>query len=296
MKKIVIAGATGFVGSGIVNELLTQGYEITALVRNRSDAYAENDAYREHECDLFDPGSYASEMTGAYAVINSIGIIQEKPSKNVTFERIHTKLNQQLLHAAKESGAGRYILISALGVRPDGVSRYQTSKWAAEQEIISSGLDYGIFRPSFVLGEGSGFLQEIAPVVKFPLVPVFGDGEYRFQPVHRSVLAKAVAALLGSESSWNRVYEVRREESYSYKEILQAIGRWLGRKNVRLVHVPVWMVKLGVRLFGWLPFFPITMDQLNMLLEGNVGAGHNAVEEFDLEWYELDEALERSSL
>jgi len=265
-----------------------------ALVRKQSGAHAENSQYREHECDLFDLDTYSEAIASCSVMINAIGIIREKPSKGITFERIHTELNRSMLKAAVAKGIQSYILISALGVRKEGISRYQTSKWQAEQEIQSSGMNWGIFRPSFVLGKGSGFLAEIGPVVSLPLVPVFGDGEYRFQPVHRDVLAAAVVALLNSKNSWNQIYELRGSESYSYRDILTAIGKARGKKKVRFVSVPVWMVKLGITLFCWLPFFPITKDQLKMLLEGNVGSGTNAVEEFDIPWKSLEESLRDS--
>lgn len=293
MKKIVIAGSTGFVGTGIVSELLGQGYDVYALVRKKSEGESAT-GVREIVCDLFQPDSYASQIKGCDVFINAIGIIREKSSSGVTFERIHTELNARLIEAAKAAGIRSYVLVSALGVSPDGVSRYQTSKFAAEQELKSSGLRWAVFRPSFVLGPGSGFLKEITPVVKAPVTPVFGSGEYRFEPVHRDVLAKAMVALLAREDAWERVYELRGEESYSYLEILSEIGRSLGKKKVRFIKIPLWLVRPLVWLLGWLPFFPITMDQLNMLVQGNTGDGMNAVEEFGISWYGLEEALERS--
>jgi NADH dehydrogenase len=183
------------------------------------------------------------------------------------------------------------MLISALGVRQDGVSRYQTSKYEAECRIRESSLAWTIFRPSFVIGPGAGFVSEISPIVRFPLIPVFGRGDSRFEPIDLRMLADAVVTSIDNTAARNALFELRGENSYSWVEILREIARALGKKKARFFHVPVWFVKLMVFLFGWLPLSPISRDQLAMLLEGNTGNGRNAVEELGLDWIEFPDAI-----
>jgi uncharacterized protein YbjT (DUF2867 family) len=294
MKKVAVTGATGFVGSGLVDELLQKGYDVLALVRKKSDRHSTEPRYVELECDLFDPHSYSNALKECDLIINSVGIIRENPGRGITFEKLHTELTITLVDTAKTSGVKDFILISALGVREEGVSRYQTSKFKAEQYLMQSGLRWSIFRPSFVLGPESGFISELGFVAKLPVVPIFGDGLYNFEPVHRDILAAGVSVLLERDEGWEQILEFRGKEQYTYLEIIRGIRKKFGKDKSLFLHVPKWLVKFGIWLFGWLPFFPITMDQFKMLIEGNTGSGVNAVELLKLPWYNLEESLSRS--
>lgn len=293
MGSIFVAGASGFVGAAVVGALLDAGYRVKALAR-RADRVPlpARPGLQVIEGDALVPGPWRDEMRDCAAVINCIGIIREYPRRGITFERLHVEANARLLEVARAAGVPRYLLISAHGARPDGVSRYQTTKFRAEEELRASGLSWTIFRPSLVIGPGVGFLSQISPIVRFmPVVPLFGDGLSRYEPVDRRVLASSVAVALAHRSAPGSVYEFRGERSWTYRELLDAVGAAWGRKKVRKIALPLGFVRFMIAAFGWLPFAPITRDQLEMLVEADVGTGPDASKELGVTWIPLEESL-----
>src|SRR5438309_11549323 len=105
------------------------------------------------------PYCLAQGMAGCDAVIHLVGIIREHPSIGATFERVHTKGTINVLEAAATVGARRYVHMSALGTRVGAHSRYQRTKWAAEEAVRASPIPWTIFRPSVIYGRGAGFVS-----------------------------------------------------------------------------------------------------------------------------------------
>jgi NADH dehydrogenase len=161
--------------------------------------------------------------------------------------------------------------MSALGTRPDARSRYHQTKWAAEEAVRRSGLDWTIFRPSLIVGRGDEFVSVLARMIRLlPAVPVLGSGRYRLQPVAVEHVAEGFARALRVESSIGRTYEVGGPVAYPFVDILDQVGAAMGRGRVRRLHVPLAAVKAVTRVFQRLPLFPLTVDQLTMLEEESV--------------------------
>src|SRR5262249_26102854 len=118
------------------------------------------------------------------AVIHLVGIIME--TRGATFENAHFVSTVNVLAAAQAADVRRFVQMSALGVRADGVSGYQTTKWRAEEAVRASGIDYTILRPSIIFGPRDGFVNQMVGVMRSaPLVrPVPGNGQYRFRPIY----------------------------------------------------------------------------------------------------------------
>src|SRR6185312_1862903 len=119
-------------------------------------------------------------LQGCDAAIHLVGIIVEK-GKN-TFEAVHHIGTRNVVEAAKLAGIKRFVQMSALGVRTDGVAAYQTTKWRGEEEVRKSGIPYCILRPSLIFGPGDGFVTQMMQMMKqAPLMrPVHGDGTPKF--------------------------------------------------------------------------------------------------------------------
>jgi NADH dehydrogenase len=165
----------------------------------------------------------------------------------------------------------RFVHMSALGTRPDARSRYHRTKWAAEEAVRASGLDWTIFRPSVIFGRGDELVTMLAGMIRrLPVVPVLGDGRYRLQPIAVEQVAEGFARALRNQRSVGKMYEVAGPADYPFVEILDRIGRALGRSRVRKVHAPLGPVRVATALFQALPFFPLTRDQLVMLEEESV--------------------------
>ncbi|WP_166242140.1 NAD-dependent epimerase/dehydratase family protein [Paenibacillus turpanensis] len=270
--NIFVTGGTGFVGSAMMEALVANGHNVYALVR-KTGALAGRHNITEVCGDLLQPESYTQALEKCEAVIHLVGIIREQPAAGVTFERIHLEGTKQLAAAAKKAGISRFVHMSALGAREGAVSAYHRTKYEAERMVSGSGIPYVIFRPSVIFGPGDEFVNMLAGLVRMPLTPVIGDGNYRLQPVSlRNVASLFVKAAEGGPS--DVCYELGGPDALTYNAMLREIGEALNRK-VRLVHAPLAIMKPVIYAMDRFPFFPITRHQLTMLLEENIVRGRN---------------------
>lgn len=270
--KLFIAGGTGFVGGHLVRELLSRGHELLLLSHGPSGMPQPGVSLVTG--DVTDPSGYAAAMQGCDAAINLVGIIREFPSRGITFERLHLQATAAMLQAARQAGVSRYLQMSALGTRPDAVSRYHQTKWRAEEQVRSSGLAWTIFRPSLIFGPKDAFVNMLAANLRLsPVMPTFGDGMYRLQPIHGSDVARCFAAALETPETIGQTYELCGSDRFSYRELLDTIAAALGKSNPWKPALPLGLMRPMINALQGISAFPITTDQLQMLLEENICDG-----------------------
>ncbi|MFH1538686.1 MAG: complex I NDUFA9 subunit family protein [bacterium] len=284
MKKVLVTGATGFVGGHIVEELLGRGYEVSALVRSPEKA----GGLGKRGVELRPGGILKPEtldFSGFDAVIHLVGIIREAGEQ--TFERVHYEGTVNVVEAAKWAGVKRYVHMSALGTRPGAKSNYHKTKFKAEEHVRGSGLPFVIFRPSVIFGERGEFTKMLADFFKNPFfVPVIGSGESRMQPVSVKDVAKLFADALANEKSVNRVFELGGPKAFTFNELLDEAGRQLGKKRFKL-HMPMPVAFVIASVFEKvLAKPPLTRDQLIMLREDSVCDTSEAGEVFGIDGWE----------
>ena len=270
--KVFLAGGTGFVGGHVRRALLAKGHSIGLLVHKRSAG--SQPGLEEFEGDATLLPSFAAAIRGFDAVINLIGIIREFPQRGVTFERLHVEATRNLVSAAKTAGVRRYLQMSALGSRAGATTGYFRSKFQAEEEVRGSGLDYTIFRPSIIYGPQDDFVNKLAGLLRvLPAVPVIGDGEYLLQPISADDVARCFVDALDLPGTTGKSFELCGPDRMSYNALLDTIARAIGRKSVPKVKNPLALMRLVVPVLQHFSFFPITTDQIEMLVQGNVCDG-----------------------
>lgn len=272
MQRIFVTGATGFVGHAVVRALLTHGFLVRCLVRPGSEALLKGfESIDRVPGDVLEPDGLPPSVEGCSAIIHLVGIIREHRAAGVTFDRLHTQATANMLGVAREAGVKRYIQMSAVGTRPGAISRYHRTKWQAEEVVRASALDWTIIRPSLIFGSGDEFVSVLARMVRrLPAVPVLGAGQYQLQPIAVEQVAEGFARALRLPLTVGQTYEMAGPEPHRFVELLDQIGVALGVARVRKIHIPLGLIKAMTRAFGWLPFFPVTKDQIIMLEEGNV--------------------------
>jgi uncharacterized protein YbjT (DUF2867 family) len=270
--KIFVAGGTGFVGEHLVGALREKGHEVRLLVHRRNSQAAGGISQAEGDVTRLE--TFERAVRGSDVVINLVGIIREFPSRGITFERLHVQATANMLEATRTAGIRRYLQMSALGSRPDAVSRYHQTKFRAEELVRSSGLDFTILRPSLIYGPKDAFINMLAGQIRLaPVMPVIGSGAYRLQPIHADDVARCFALALGMSETIGGCYELCGNNRLSYVELLDAVASAMGKPAPLKPRVPLGLMKMIIPVMQRMPQFPITMDQLQMLIEENICDG-----------------------
>ncbi|MBI3016298.1 MAG: complex I NDUFA9 subunit family protein [Candidatus Tectomicrobia bacterium] len=295
MARIFVTGGTGFVGQEILRELHRQGYGLRCLVRPGSEGKLPlREGVEIIHGDLREPASLENAATGCEAVIHLVGIIREYPRQGITFKNLHVEATRQALKIARTARVSRYLHMSALGVREGAVSAYHRTKWEAEEIVRASGLTFTIFRPSVIVGPEGEFMTMISRLVRCaPVVPVIGDGRYRLQPVALETVARGFVTALRSPAAKDKTFEVAGPDPVTYNEFLDLVGKCLGKK-VRRLHQPLWLMRPLVAALEKVPFFPLTSNQLTMLLEDNTTDPDPFYRTLGLEPIPVEDAIRRA--
>jgi NADH dehydrogenase len=296
--KVLVTGATGYVGFYVMQALINAGHEVVGLTRNgkRSRTASGIDLgvhpraeYRAG--NVADGAGLREAMQGVQAVVHLVGIIAEKG--NQTFQRVHVDGTRNLIDAANAAGIRRYVQMSALGAGPQATSGYSSSKYQAEQLVHQSGLDWTIFRPSLIFGRGDDFFGRVLKnlVSQGPVVPQIGDGSFPFRPVWVGDVASAFAQAVGNPATVGQTYDLVGPREYTFKQLLELEMQTLGMKKP-LIPVPLAVMDIMVPLMNLVPAIaPITKDQYAMLKAGNTADPTPMNAAFKLEWRELERVL-----
>ena len=270
-RRVFVTGGTGFVGRAVIQALRAEGYAVRCLVRRGSERDLRGfGAIERVEGDVMARQTLDEGMSGCDTVVHLVGIIRERIATGSTFERVHVQGTENVLNAAGAAGVRRYLHMSALGTRADARARYHRTTWAAEEAVRSSGLPWTIFRPSIIYGRGDEFVSMLSGLIeRLPMVPVIGSGRQRLQPVPVEQVAQGFARALSLAATVKHTYDVGGPDAVSMVELLDAIGKTMGRRRPMKLHVPIGLVRPVTRLLHRLPGFPLTPDQLLMLEQDN---------------------------
>jgi uncharacterized protein YbjT (DUF2867 family) len=293
---VLVTGGTGFVGPHVVHALRARETPVRALVRNparatRLAAWGAELAVG----DVTDPASLRAACEGVDAVVHLVAIIRGRPAD---FERVMAQGTRNVVAAAQEAGARRFVLASALGLdeRTKDAVPYYEAKWEMERVVRESGLEHVIYRPSFVFGRDGGVLPTFIRLARYaPVTPIIGPGTQRLQPIWIEDLAEYYAVAVTQQAAPNRTFELGGPDAVSWNEFWQRLKRVLGKRRPS-VHVPFGAMRLQATATERLPGAPVTRDQLTMLALGdNVVTDPSAVETFQLPLVSLDEQLRRAT-
>ncbi len=272
--KLFVTGGSGYVGESLLRQLSEAGHESRVLSREAEPARTRLTRIPgvypvRGDLTAYSIDQLASLMQKQEGVIHLVGVIVEKGSAG--FEAVHIEGTRRVLEAAKQAGAKRFLHISALGARENATARYHKTKWVAERFVRESGLDWTIFRPSVIFGEGDAFLNTFAGIAqRSPLLPVIGPGRRKLQPIWVEDVCRCFVRALGRPGTASHIYELGGDKAYALEDLLRMVARAMGKRR-GLVHLPIPLARLQAKLFDLLPIKPpFTEEQITMLGEDNM--------------------------
>ena len=269
---VLVTGATGFLGRNVVQQLLNHHYTVRCLVHTPGgERVFRNRAVDVYYGNVLDPDALALACQGVESIISLVAIIRQ--TRRATFDQINRQGVENMVIAAREAGGVKHLVhLSAIGATGNTDYPYLRSKWQGEQEIVSSGIPYTLFRPSVLFGDGDEFLNVLAGMVKaLPVMPVVGLGRNRFQPIAVEDVARCLVLTLSRDDLKGHVLEIGGPQQLSYNEIVSHVVRAMGKRRMRF-HIPISLMRLNVMIMEvLLPRPPITSEQLRMLPNRNVG-------------------------
>jgi uncharacterized protein YbjT (DUF2867 family) len=269
--RILLTGATGFIGSRLAAALRHAGHDVIATRRRAprgADADSDGDSEyvfadfsRDHSSDDWEP-----RLAGVDAVINAVGIIQERGTQ--TFDALHTHAPRALFEACSRVGVPRIIQISALGAET-ALTPYFASKHRADDFLASLPLAWTIFYPSLVYGDDGASAKLFRLLASSPLIPLLGDGMQRVQPVHIDDLVAAVVAALDDPSTARQRIPIVGPQPSTMREYLMTLRRSMGLRATWYLPIPLPFVRFVAALASTFRIGLLDRDTLAMLNAGN---------------------------
>lgn len=253
IHSVLVTGATGFVGRYVVRQLLARGLTPVCLVRDADKLYSQHRAAGPSRLtpiigDVTNRKAVREAAGLSQAAIHLVGIIIARPLRGQTFRRIHVQGTQNVVDMVRSCGIRRYVHMSALGTRPDAVSTYHRTKWTAEEYVRGSGLDWTIFRPSLIHGPDGEFMRLMRQFMCGlfpPVIPYFGSGQAKVQPVSVKDVARCFVETLSHPETIAKVISLGGPRAYSWVEMYNACRTHMRctRPWKQLVSLPVPLAK-----------------------------------------------------
>jgi len=248
---ILLTGATGVIGTALLPQLLAEGHEVRALVRDPRRLGQQRVNVQLALVDLADPHGLRHALRGCDTVIHLAAAIRDQPPRRV--EEINGLGTLRLLHAAERAGTRRFLFFSAIGATPFQRTRFFRSKALAEQAVLGAKLEGGVFAPSIVYDRDDPWVTLLRRLALLPMLPVSGEGKALYQPIWARDVARCVLGWLEGPGGSQRRHEIAGPEVLSYDDIARTVASAAGRSRP-LLHVPLPLVRTGLiwlrRLFG----------------------------------------------
>ncbi|QBQ53686.1 complex I NDUFA9 subunit family protein [Nitrosococcus wardiae] len=288
---ITVFGGTGFLGRAIVRHLVESGATVRIAARHpyAPDLAGASDQIELQTADVRDEDSVAEAVNGATSVVNAVGLYVEQGK--ATFDTIHVEGAGRVARRAQQAGIRRLVYISGIGVDPASPSKFVRARAYGEQRVHNAFSDAVILRPSVMFGPNDAFLGALKTVTRLPVVPLFGNGATRLQPVYVEDVAKAVLQALDTPEAAGKIFELGGAQIYSYRDIVERVLAYFDRRRL-LLPVPFSVWKILARMASLLPNPPLTRDQVILMeMDNVVGTGIGTFADLDIDPRSLEQML-----
>ena len=266
IKKIAILGGTGFVGQSLCNRLSKDGYKLKVPTRNRE--YNRDNLILLPNLELIETDIHNSDdlkelLIDCDAVINLVGILNEKRNNGKGFRKVHVELVKNLISICKVHGIRRILQISALGTdAKNGKSFYLKTKGEAEKLLHSNsvGIKTTILKPSVIFGKKDSFFNRFAKLLKIcPFFFPLACYKTKFSPIYVLDVVEMIAKSINDPNSYNKSYQLCGPKTYSLKNLISFTSETLDLKCV-IIPLNNALSYFQARVFDFLPNKPFSTD------------------------------------
>lgn len=241
-QKILVAGATGYLGSYITAELQKQNYPTKIIIRNAEKVPYYKESFETIVAEVTKPETLKGKLEGVDVVISTVGITKQK--EGFTYMDVDYQGNKNLLEEAKKSGVKKFIYVSALNANKLTELKMCGAKEKFVNELKNSGIDYCIVRPNGFFSDMSEFLK----MAKKGKAELFADGNFKMNPIHGKDLAEVCVSAIDSKE---KTIEIGGPELFTHKEIVELAFNTMNKKT-KISYMPEWVRKMilwSVRTF-----------------------------------------------
>lgn len=273
-RRICLLGGTGFVGGHLATRLANDGWRVRLLTRNgaRHRALTVLPTVRLIEGNVYDPAFLAQQFADCDAVINLVGILNERGRDGRGFDRAHVGLAGKIVAACQQTGVTRLLQMSSLKANAEeGPSHYLRSKGEAELIVRrAQGLRVTVFQPSVIFGPDDSFVNRFAGLLRLPL-PVFPlpRANSRFQPVYVGDVVAAFAGAIDDADTHGKVYQLCGPDVYSLRELIGLIAASLGLKR-KVLPLPDTVARIQAWFMDFVPGKPFSTDNFLSLTVNSI--------------------------
>lgn len=275
--RILLTGASGFIGKHLLHALLAEGHDVVCAVRHpeRLPTHPHLSAIRADFANDTDKSTWLARLSGVEAVINTVGIFRERGAQ--TFENLHTRTPRALFAACAESDDVHMVVqLSALGADEEADTAYHLSKKAADDYLATLPIRAAIVQPSLVYGTDGASARVFKAMASLPFAVRLGDAPQLVQPIHVDDVVAAIVTLLRqrlyadkAESGPVRRIALVGPQALPFVDYLATLRRAMGMGRLRVLPLPGGVAKLLARIGTWLPGALLDPDALRMLDRGN---------------------------
>ncbi len=217
---VAVAGANSFVGKSLRKLLYKNKVNVLGISRKNFSEYStetkvQSKNLQEHQLQ--------KKMKNYDVLVHLIGIGRETPK--FTFEEINVNLTKNAIKTCKNAGIKKIIYISGLGISKNNMSSYFASKYRAEREIINSGLDYTIFRASYIMGKTDHLSKSLSKQMKKGTIIIPGSGRYRLQPIFVEDVAKIILEAILEKKFSNKILDLVGPRKISFEDFVKLFSK-----------------------------------------------------------------------
>ena len=284
-NQIVVIGASGFVARNLRQYLTKQKINLISISRNN---FKELKNEQKIISKKYTESHLLSKIRNSDALIHLVGI--GKQSVKMDYDTVNVEFTRKIVNLSKKSKIKKFIFTSGLGVSANSSSGYFISKYKAEQLIVNSGLNYTIFRPSYIVGKDDLLTKHLKKQIKQKKIEIPGSGNYLIQPIYINDVVKIILESTREPKFKNKIIELVGPEYITFEKYVKLFSKGTETRIKKI------NLEDAYHLAITNPKSDFGVDDLNILI-GNFNGDHNKLRKItQMKFQSVLELLKSGSL